>query len=253
MDDWFTIEKIDDTTFAKSEYKHYEEAHSYLLLGEDKALLIDTGLGISNIKKVIDELTPLPIMVATTHVHWDHIGGHQYFKDIAVHHLEKDWLLNFPIPLEAVKKNLMRFPFEYPKSFNIDHYNIYKGIPTLILDDNDVIDIGNRKIKVIHTPGHSPGHLCFYDLDNRYLFTGDLVYEGKLDAYYPSTDPVAFKNSIAKIRNLKVNRILPGHHKLNINNNMIDDIFQAFEEMEKSGNLKQKNVIYRYGRFSIHI
>ncbi len=253
MDDWFTIEKIDVTTFAISEYKHYEEAHSYLLLGEEKALLIDTGLGISNIKKVIDELTSLPIMVATTHVHWDHIGGHQYFKDIAVHHLEEDWLLNFPIPLEIVKKNLMRVSFESPQSFDIDEYAIYKGIPTLILDDNDVIDIGNRKIKVIHTPGHSPGHLCFYDLDNRYLLTGDLVYEGKLDVYYPSTDPIAFKNSIAKIKELKINRILPGHHQLNIKNHLIDEILQAFEELEKDGNLKRKNVIYRYERFSIHI
>ncbi len=253
MDDWFTIEKIDETTFAISEYKHYEEAHSYLLLGEEKALLIDTGLGISNIKKVIDEITHLPIMVATTHVHWDHIGGHKSFNDIAVHALEKEWLLNFPIPLEVVKNNLMKLPFEYPKSFDIDKYDIYKGIPTLVLNDNDIINIGNRKIRVIHTPGHSPGHICFYELEKKYLFTGDLVYEGKLDAYYPTTDPIAFKNSIDKIRNLKITKILPGHHKLNISNILINEIWNAFEELDKNGNLKQGNGIYKYEKFSIHI
>ncbi len=253
MDDWFTIEKIDETTFAISEYKHYEEAHSYLLLGEEKALLIDTGLGISNIKKVIDEITHLPIMVATTHVHWDHIGGHKYFNDIAVHALEKEWLLNFPIPLEVVKNNLMKLPFEYPKSFDINKYDIYKGIPTLVLNDNDIINIGNRKIRIIHTPGHSPGHICFYELEKKYLFTGDLVYEGKLDAYYPTTDPIAFKNSIDKIRNLKITKILPGHHKLNISNILINEIWNAFEELDKNGNLKQGNGIYKYEKFSIHI
>lgn len=253
MNDWFTVEKIDKTTFAISEYKHYEDAHSYLLLGKDKALLIDTGLGISNIKKVVDEITQLPILVVTTHVHWDHIGGHKYFNDIAVHALEKDWLLNFPIPLTVVKNNLMKLPFESPKSFDIDKYEIYKGTPTLVLNDNDVIDIGNRKIRVIHTPGHSPGHICFYDLEKNYLFTGDLVYEGKLDAYYPTTDPIAFKNSIDKIRNLNISKILPGHHKLNISNNLINEIWNAFEELDKNGKLKQGNGIYKYEKFSIHI
>lgn len=253
MNDWFTVEKIDKTTFAISEYKHYEDAHSYLLLGKDKALLIDTGLGISNIKKVVDEITQLPILVVTTHVHWDHIGGHKYFNDIAVHALEKDWLLNFPIPLTVVKNNLMKLPFESPKSFDIDKYEIYKGTPTLVLNDNDVIDIGKRKIRVIHTPGHSPGHICFYDLEKNYLFTGDLVYEGKLDAYYPTTDPIAFKNSIDKIRNLNISKILPGHHKLNISNNLINEIWNAFEELDKNGKLKQGNGIYKYEKFSIHI
>ena len=80
MDSWFTVEQIDCNTFAISEYKHWEETHSYLLCGEKMAVLIDTGLGISNIRKIVDTLTQLPIMVITTHIHWDHIGGHKYFK-----------------------------------------------------------------------------------------------------------------------------------------------------------------------------
>ena len=82
MDDWFTIEEIDNDTFAISEYKHWEETHCYLLCGTKKAILIDTGLGISNIRSVVECLTTLPVMAVTTHVHWDHIGGHRYFSDI---------------------------------------------------------------------------------------------------------------------------------------------------------------------------
>ena len=62
-DNWFTVEEIDNCTYAISEYKHWEEVHSYLLLGEKYACLIDSGLGIGNIKKITDKLTDLPVRV----------------------------------------------------------------------------------------------------------------------------------------------------------------------------------------------
>lgn len=253
MNNWFTIEKIDNKTFSISEYKHWENSHSYLLLGKEKALLIDTGLGISNIKEKIDKITTLPIIVATTHVHWDHIGGHKYFDNVAVHKLEKDWLIKFPLSLTDVKNNLLKKPCDFPENFDISKYKIYSKNPTTILNDNDIVDLGNRKIKVIHTPGHSPGHLCFYDIENKYLFTGDLVYYGKLDVYYPTTDPVDFKNSIEKIRKLDINKVLPGHYKLNISTNIIDKIYDALIKLQKDDNLKQSGRIYKYADFSIHV
>ena len=57
MDSWFTVEQIDQDTFVISEYKHWEETHCYLLCGEKCAILIDTGLGVSNIRKIVDSLT----------------------------------------------------------------------------------------------------------------------------------------------------------------------------------------------------
>lgn len=63
MSDWFTIEKIDDTTFSISEYKHWEQVHSYLLLGSVCALLIDTGLGIGSIREEVMKITDLPVRV----------------------------------------------------------------------------------------------------------------------------------------------------------------------------------------------
>ena len=109
MSEWFTVEKIDSQTFAISEYKHWEETHCYLLCGEESAVLIDTGLGVSNIREIVDSLTKLPVMVVTTHIHWDHIGGHKYFDNIAVHEKEKNWLsVRFPIPMQVVKDNLAK-------------------------------------------------------------------------------------------------------------------------------------------------
>lgn len=254
MTDWFTVETIESDTFAISEYQHWEETHCYLLCGTEKALLIDTGLGVGCIKEVVDRLTSLPVTVVTTHVHWDHIGGHRYFGNIAVHESEKDWLsVRFPIPLQAVKNNLTREPCDFPKDFNLEDYRIFQGNPQRILRDGDSLDLGGRSLTVIHTPGHSPGHCCFYEPGRKSLFSGDLIYEGCLDAFYPSTDPQMFFRSVQKIKNLRIDRIFPGHHRLNISVDLIGRVGQGFRRLSEEGKLIQGNGVFDFGDFRIHI
>ena len=206
MDHWFTVEQIDSQTFAISEYKHWEETHCYLLCGRERAILIDTGLGVSNIKNIVDSLTTLPVMVVTTHAHWDHIGGHQYFEQIAVHAFEKDWL-----------------------------------------------NLGGRKIRVIHTPGHSPGHCCFYEPERRYLFSGDLIYKGCLYAFYPTTNLQLFYRSVKRLQQYEIVRVLPGHHQLDISVSLINDIENGFKQLEEKGQLKQGEGLFEFGDFQIQI
>lgn len=254
MENWFTVEKIDNDTYVISEYKHWEETHCYLLCGTEKAVLIDTGLGVANIKTVVDSLTMLPVIVITTHVHWDHIGGHIYFDNIAVHEAEKDWLsVKFPIPLSVVKRNLTRDSCDFPLDFDVDKYQLFHGEPQQILHDGDSIDLGNRSLTVIHTPGHSPGHCCFYESQRKYLYSGDLIYSGCLDAFYPTTDPKLFCQSVRKIQALGINRVLPAHHQLNIPVSIIDDIEAAFSRLEKNGLLKQGSGVFEFNSFQIHI
>ncbi|MCB2287622.1 MBL fold metallo-hydrolase [Clostridium algidicarnis] len=257
MDEWFEIEKIDNETYAISEYGHWEKVHSYLLIGKISALLIDTGLGIGNIKNEVDKLTKLPVIVVTTHVHWDHIGGHVLFKDIYVHKGDAEWLKSgIPVPLNVIKRSIEAEPFSKkpPIEFNIDNYKIYIGEPTRILNDDDIIDIGSRKIRIIHTPGHSPGHICLFEEEKGYLYTGDLVYKGTLYAFYPSTDPILFKQSIDKISSLKeITKILPAHNELNVEVNLINNIKNAFKDIEDKDMLKQGNGIFDFVDFKIHI
>lgn len=254
MKDWFTVEKIDNNTFAISEYKHWEETHCYLLCGNEKAILIDTGLGVENIKEITDSLTKLPIMVITTHVHWDHIGGHKFFDNIAVYEAEKNWLaVKFPIPLPVVKQNLMCKECDFPSSFNANDYQLFQGIPQKILHDGDCLDLGGRKLTVIHTPGHSPGHCCFYEQERKYLYSGDLIYSGCLDVFYPTTDPEAFLQSVKKIQVLEIKKILPAHHQLNIPVNIINRIETGFSKLADEGKLKHSGGIFDFGDFQIHI
>lgn len=254
---WFTIEKIDEETYAISEYYHWEKFHSYLLIGNEAALLIDTGLGIGDIKKEVSKITNLPVKVITTHVHWDHIGGHASFEDVYVHRGDLKWLKEgLPIPISNIRDDVIRGVDKdiMPKGFNIDEYLIYKGEPSGILEDNDIIDLGGRKVRIIHTPGHSPGHICIFEEEKGYLYSGDLIYKGTLYAFYPSTSPIMFKESINKIRNIKgVNRILPAHNDINIPNNIVERIYVAFKEIEDKNKLSHGGGLFKYKDFQIKV
>ena len=178
----------------------------------EACLLIHTGLGIANIYEEVLKLTDKPITAVATHIHWDHIGGHQYFPDFYAHADELQWLNGkFPLSIETIREMVID-RCDLPEGFCMNDYELFQGMPTRVLTDHDIIDIGGREIEVLHTPGHSPEHLCFWKKGRGYLFTGDLVYKDILFAYYPSTDPEAYLDSLEKVafRNLKADGKL--HH-----------------------------------------
>ena len=253
MNGWFTINKIDAKTYVISEYHHPEETHCYLLNGNERSLLIDSGLGISNIYDEVINLTDKPVTVVATHIHWDHIGGHKYFSDFYVHSAEMDWLSGkFPLPLETVKEMVVDH-CDLPDDFDINNYELFQGVPTMVLTNYNVIDIGGRQIEVLHTPGHSPGHCCFYEQDKGWLYSGDLIYKGCLDAFYPSTDPLAFMCSIEKVKALAPQKIFPAHYQLDIPASLVEEVSDAFQSLYRQGNLQQGNGVFDFGEFQIHI
>ena len=253
MKDWFTIDSIDESTYIISEYRHWEETHCYLLIGSDRALLVDTGLGICNICEQVGKLTDKPITAVATHIHWDHIGGHKYFPDFYAHAAELAWLDGgFPLPIQAVK-NMVADHCELPENFDINNYEIFQGEPSRVLEDGDTIDLGGRTILVLHTPGHTPGHLCFWEAERGYLFSGDLVYRGTLFANYPSTDPQSYLTSLEKIADLALNRIFPGHHSLDVHPEMVMRVRDALQELNAEGKLHHGSGTYDFGDWAVHL
>ena len=115
--DWLTIQQLDKDTWALSEPRHWEETHAYLLAGTKQALLIDTGLGVCDLFSAVRSLTSLPVTVALTHAHWDHIGGCNEFPAPWVHRLEGPWLERFPLSREAVLQNLTHGAPPLPSRF----------------------------------------------------------------------------------------------------------------------------------------
>lgn len=251
MSDWFTIDHVSDDTHIISEYKHWEETHAYLLTGSEYSLLIDTGLGIMNIYDEVKKLTNKPVIAVATHIHWDHIGGHKYFPHFYAHEDEASWLAGeFPLSLEQIKGYVTE-RCELPAGFNIDEYVFFQGSAAQLLKDNDTIDIGGRSIQVLHTPGHSPGHMCFYEKSKGYLFTGDLVYKDTLFAYYPSTDPQAYLLSLERIAELPVQRVFPAHHSLDIHPEILIRMRDAFRALQQEGKLHHGSGTFSYGDWAV--
>ncbi|MFA7032760.1 MAG: MBL fold metallo-hydrolase [Bacilli bacterium] len=248
---WFTINKIDSKTHIISEYRHWEETHCYLLEGENYALLIDTGLGICDISKEVKKLTDKPVIAVATHIHWDHIGGHKYYPHFYAHKAELNWLQGeFPLSIETIR-DMVTDRCDLPDGYDVRGYTLFQGTPTRVLNDGDVIDLGGRTIIVLHTPGHSPGHMCFWEPKKKYLYTGDLIYKGMLFAYYPSTDPQAYLQSLKKMAMFPVKRVFPAHHTLNIQPEIIIRMCDAFSQIDKTGKLHHGSGIFTYGDWSL--
>lgn len=255
-DAWFTVEQIDDITYAISEYGHWEKVHSYLLIGEEKAALIDTGLGIDNIKRITDQLTELPVIVITTHVHADHIGSHGEYKEIYVHEAEADWLMNGikGLPIEQIRKDTARdITIPTPQTFNPDTYKPFQGVPTGLLTDGDVVELGNRDLLIYHTPGHSPGHICIFDQKKNYLFTGDLLYTGTpVYAFYPITNPVDLVNSLGKIAVINgVAEIYGGHNDLGLDSGILNEVLDAVKTLREQGVVRHGTGVHTFECFNV--
>ena len=150
MDDWFTIDEIDTDTYIISEYRHWEETHCYLLNGSDRSLLLDTGLGICDIREAVCRLTSLPVTAVATHIHWDHVGGHQYFPNFYAHREELDWLGGkFPLSQKTIQ-DMVVDRCDLPEGFDVSGYTVFQGTPARLLKEGDTIDLGGRQIGRAH-------------------------------------------------------------------------------------------------------
>lgn len=255
-DPWFTVTELDSKTYAISEYGHWEKVHSFLLLGEEKAALIDTGLGIDSIKRVVDKLTNLPIVVITTHVHADHIGGHGEFEQLFVHEDEEDWLISGikGLAIEQIRKDIGRdIIISTPDSFDPSTYRPYQGEPSGLLKDKDEIDLGNRILVVYHTPGHSPGHISLFDKQSGYLFTGDLFYdETPIYAFYPTTSPTDLVDSLEKIAAIEdVTKIYGSHNTIGIDPSIFAEVHRAITYLRENDLITFGSGVHEFVGFSV--
>ncbi|MFN2747794.1 MULTISPECIES: MBL fold metallo-hydrolase [Bacillus] len=255
-DSWFTVTDLGGDTFAISEDGHWEHVHSYLLLGADEAYLIDTGLGISSIKKITDKLTSLPVKVITTHVHWDHIGSHGEYDCIYVHEAEKEWLTDGikGLPIEQIRRDVSRdITKPVPETFSPESYTPYQGEPTAVLKDGDVLGRSSRPLIIYHTPGHSPGHISVFDETTGFLFTGDLLYSGApVYAFYPTTDPCQLVCSLEKISTLRqVKKVFGGHHQLGLAPDILKEAGRAAHHLKKHRLARHGTGIHEFKSFSV--
>ncbi|NIO48286.1 MAG: MBL fold metallo-hydrolase [Candidatus Aminicenantes bacterium] len=250
--EWYEVYKLVDRTYAIYEPYQFEEAISYLVIGKEKAVVIDTGTGIGDLSKVISELTHMPVSVVNTHGHWDHIGSNYQFEEIAcfndadcINRLRtrvENSSLQSSITGDSIWKPL-------PEGFDAATWQIPPVEPTMLLEDGNLIDLGGRTLEVIHTPGHSPGSICLLDKKNRILFTGDTFFPGPLYAY---PEDVNINDYIASVEKLKSrldehDYLCAGHNDPWVKSDVISLVSEAFQEiMAGKGEYKEDKGIRRY-------
>jgi glyoxylase-like metal-dependent hydrolase (beta-lactamase superfamily II) len=213
---WFEVYKVSKGTFAICESKHWEGVISYLIEGRNKAVLVDTGMGIGDIKEVVEQLTRLKVSVVNSHTHFDHIGGNHQFDEIAVfnddfeiENLERGRTIE---ELRGeLRQELLYRPL--PKGFDPKAYRILASKPTHLLKHEEMFDLGDRNLKVLHTPGHSPGSICLLDTKSRELFTGDTFYLSSLLAHFPESDFLAYSRTADYLASLEpsISVLRPSH------------------------------------------
>jgi glyoxylase-like metal-dependent hydrolase (beta-lactamase superfamily II) len=213
-DPWFEVYKIRPGVFAIYEPHQLEEVISYLIVGGEKALLFDTGMSISNIQAVVAGLTKLPVSVANSHTHNDHVGDNWRFND--VYGMDTDFTrANARGSREDAQAELA--PGEIcgalPTGFDAKAYSTKPFHITRWLHDGDNIDLGGRTLHVISTPGHTPDSIALLDEKNGLLFTGDTFYAGPIYLYRPETDLHAYAASVQKLAGIAhLQLLLPAHN-----------------------------------------
>jgi glyoxylase-like metal-dependent hydrolase (beta-lactamase superfamily II) len=219
--DWFQVYRIPNDVIAIYEPYHFQGVISYLIIGSEKALLWDTGMGIGNIKEVVMELTDKPVIVVNSHTHFDHIGSNYLFDEVlvfdnkhAIDRLRRGYSSAELMP--HAKQKL--FDKEPPAGFDLFNYAILPSNPRPI-QDGHMIDLGNRDLEVIHAPGHSYDSIMLLDRKNKMLFTGDGYYPGNLYAHYEGTvygnsDIPIYAKTMRRISELvpELNSIHPSHN-----------------------------------------
>lgn len=165
----------------------------YLLEGTEKALLLDTGYGVGNLRQFLETLTDKPIVVANTHFHPDHAAGNGEFECA---YLNAGWEIDAPSVLgkDAV-------PFDIRKLPHADYEKI-------VIGDGYIFDLGGRQVEVLEAmPAHCNSSLFFLDAEHRMLFSGDEFESAQTLMFDNSNNPNAPYDVKERLDNLKKNAI----------------------------------------------
>jgi len=152
----------------------FELDYMYLVEGEKRALVIDTGTGVGDFKGVIESLTKLPYEVVATHGHLDHIGGRGQFEEIYIHPADISMVkeASYVQRQDYAKAILAKTP-NVEATFDIN-IPIYNKEPELIeVKEGDTFDLGGRSLKVLQGYAHTPGSILLFDPLIRSVFSGD--------------------------------------------------------------------------------
>ena len=218
-DDWFKVYSVAAGVFAISEPRQAEGVNSFLVVGSKRAVLFDSGLGVGRISSVVRRLTALPVTVLNSHTHFDHVGGNSEFADVRN--------LDEPFSLASARGEVAEALVAYAsKTLDEDHvcgplpagvrsrkYTVPTWRITAPVREGERLDLGDRTLEIVRTPGHTPDSICLLERASGLLFTGDTYYSGEIYLWAPETIVTDYMASIDKLVRLEpgLRTLLPAH------------------------------------------
>ena len=189
-----------------------EGCSSYLVVGDQYGVLIDTGFAPENIQSYAQSLTEKPVKwAANTHGHFDHTGGNGWFERtyMSAEALE---IAKIPYPSKAT----LNYPLEYMVT---------------IVGEGDTIDLGDRTLEVFEVPAHAPSSIAFLDRRERILFSGDEVGQFVMLYWMQEEPQPTIENHAQNMKKLLKNReafdfICAGHGQEMEDASLVEDYLE---------------------------
>jgi len=229
-DHWFERTRVDDdiTLLWEPYVDPLVRCNIWHIRGRDKDMLVDTGMGICSLREAALDLLEKNVIAVATHSHYDHTGSMHEFDTRVIHRHEemglteprlkgslrakdfdqgfRDYLADVGYPL---KEELIT---AYPhSSYDPGTFRTLPAAPTWLVEEGDIIDLGNRAFEVLHLPGHSPGSIGLWEQSSGTLFSGDAIYDGPLLDGLEDSDIADYIGTMDRLKALPVNIVHAGH------------------------------------------
>lgn len=179
----------------------------FLLEGDEKAVMIDSGVNCPDAAELAKTLTDKPIILLNTHGDGDHTSGTAGFAEIYMHALDY-------VHCEVDKR--------------------YPGTALAEVRDGDVIELGNRPLKIIHIPGHTKGSIAILDVKKRVLYAGDSVQKGHIFMFGDKRELAKYESSLAKLIAMQseYGSIFASHDEYVVSGDYAEKVMAAWQKVQ---------------------
>lgn len=253
-DEWFQIRESANGVYSITEPFHIQETISHLIVGKDRALLFDTGIGLLPLKPVVERITDLPVTVLNSHTHYDHVGGNWEFDtvlamDTAFTRSNMAGFNNDIVGGDFVPETFCKgAPADVePQSFATRAWRASEFVK-----DGDVIDLGGRSVQILYTPGHTPDSVTLFDREHRLLFTGDTWYDASLWLFAHGTNLDDYDASLGRLLPYESNAdyLLGAHNLARVGSGRLEKVQDVLREIREGAHQGEPD---DYGRLSFDI
>jgi len=227
---WFESTRIDDgiTLLWEPHVDPLIRCNIWHVRGTERDLVVDSGLGIASLVEAARDLFGRPVTAVATHSHYDHVGGLYEFQDRVVHRLEAERLVKpstgVSLRGDDIEPDLLAsiraagydvaavLVDALPQAgYDLDAYRVRPAPATRLVEEGDIVAVGDRRFEVLHLPGHSPGSIGLWEAGSGILFSGDAIYDGPLLDELPGSDIAAYLKTMERLLELPVTVVHAGH------------------------------------------